>query len=250
MGESEMNKFWIYLIIFAGSYINAAAAQWPDYPVVYSTGMASKEIPPDLATITFFVTAFDEKSDNALSVVRDRNQEIIQYYRSQGLDGENIEAYDFTKNIIREDKDGTELKINGYEIRQQFSIKLPNLDHYTKLMEKLLTISNVSDIDTKFDIKQRKEIEASLISEACADAQLKAENMAHGLGATLESPEVISESGFHGLDDALGLSRLGVTDVLFKKTQYSNETAPEITFIPSRIKIQKGVNVIYRISKE
>jgi hypothetical protein len=85
---------------------------------------------------------------------------------------EGLETYDIDKTAVREEKDYTELKILGYEVKQKFSIILPSLDRYTTLMEKLLKIANVSDIDSKFDVAQRKEIESALMAEACANANL------------------------------------------------------------------------------
>lgn len=224
------------------------ATQWPDFPVLFSTGSAEKEIPPNIATITFSVGAFDESPEKSLAIVKKQSLEIIGFYFSLGLHKDNLEAYDIDKTAVREDNNYTELKILGYEVKQKISIVLPSLDNYTSLLEKLLRTSNVSDIETKFDIAERKEIESALIKEACADAQIKAENMANGMNASLEYPYAISEDGFHGLNEYFGVAN--PKPPMFKKIQYKEGDTAKITYIPSRIRMSKSVNVIYRLSNK
>ncbi|BBL56437.1 SIMPL domain-containing protein [Methylomonas koyamae] len=117
------------------------ATQWPDFPVLFSTGSAEKEIPPNIATITFSVGAFDESPEKSLTIVKKQSLEIIDFYFSLGLHKDNLEAYDINKTAVREDNNYTELKILGYEVKQKISIVLPSLDNYTSLLEKLLRTS-------------------------------------------------------------------------------------------------------------
>ncbi|WP_256360486.1 SIMPL domain-containing protein [Methylomonas koyamae] len=95
---------------------------------------------------------------------------------------------------------------------------------------------------------ERKEIESALIKEACADAQIKAENMANGMNASLEYPYAISEDGFHGLNEYFGVAN--PKPPMFKKIQYKEGDTAKITYIPSRIRMSKSVNVIYRLSNK
>lgn len=243
-----MKKYLIAFVVFLLQTMETNATQWPDFPILYATGSAEKEIPPDLVTVTFYVGAYDENPEKALAIVQKQSLEIINFYQDLGLAKEGLETYDIDKTAVREEKDYTELKILGYEVKQKFSIILPSLDRYTTLMEKLLKIANVSDINSKFDVTQRKEIESVLMAEACANAQVNAENMANGMAAKLDSPYAISESGFHGLEDYFGISSPGSKlDRMFKKVNHANDDTAKITFIPSRIKIEKRVNVIYKL---
>jgi uncharacterized protein YggE len=241
-----MKNFLITLLVTLSQITIAHATQWPDFPILYATGSAEKEIPPNLVTITFYVGAYDENPEKALGIVQKQSLEIINFYQELGLIREGLETYDIDKTAVREEKDYTELKILGYEVKQKFSITLPDLDRYTVLLDKLLKITNVSDIDSKFDVAQRKEIEATLMAEACANAQVDAENMANGMGTTLDSPYAISESNFHGFEDFFGISN--PSSRMFKKANHADGDTAKITFIPSRIKIEKHVNVIYKLT--
>jgi len=243
-----MKKQLLTLILLSLNATAVFATQWPDFPILFSTGTAEKETPPDIATITFSVSVFDEKSEKALAIVKKQSLEIINFYFSLGLDKDNLEAYDIDKTVVREDKDYTELKILGYEVNQKFTIILPALDNYTTFMDRLLKTSNLSNIATKFDIAERKQIESELIKEACADAKRKAENMANGMNASLEYPYAISEDGFHSLNEFFGISN--PNPPMFKKSQHKESDTAKITYIPSRIKISKSVNVIYRLSNK
>lgn len=245
-----MKKQLITLVFLLMHITFVPAAQWPDFPILYATGEAEKEVQPNTVTITFYVGAYDENSEKAFATVQKQSLEIIDFYHALGLKREGLETYDIDKTVVREEKDYTELKILGYEVKQKFSIILPNLDSYTSLMEKLLKIANVSDIDSKLDVVQRKEIEAALMVEACSNAQADAENMANGMHSSLEAPYAISESGFRGLDEYFGISHPNSkSDMMFKKSQHRDDKT-KITFIPSRIKIVKHVNVIYRLSSK
>ena len=242
-----MNKNIIAIIALLLPPTMTIAAQLPDFPFLYAVGMTTKEIPPDLATITFDVEAFDENPVKSLDIVQNRSVELIDLFKKLEIPTKDIETYEINKRTVRQEKDYVELKILGYEVNQKFSIKLHGLTQYATLMEKLLKFRNITNINAQFDVAQRKEIETSLMADACANAKVQAENMASGIGTKLGSVFAISERGFNELEDQFGMSSTReIIDSMFKKSMMAGDRG-EIIFIPSTIKIGKKVNVIFKL---
>lgn len=242
-----MKKNIIIIITLLLSGTMATAAQLPDFPFLYAVGTASKEIPPDLATITFDVEAFDENPEKSLDVVKNRSIELIDLFKKLEISTKNIETYEIDKRAVRQEKNYVELKILGYEVKQKFSIKLHGFTQYGALIEKLLKYKNITNINAQFDVAQRKEVETSLTADACANAKVQAENMVSGIGTKLGTVFAISDRGFNELEDQFGMSSTReIIGGMFKKSMMAGD-AGEIMFIPSTIKIGKQVNVIFKL---
>lgn len=223
------------------------AGQLPDFPFLYAVGVATREVPPDLATITFDVEAFNENPVKSLDIVQNRGIELLDLFKKLEIPTKDIETYEIDKRAVRQEKDYVELKILGYEVEQKFSIKLHGLTQYATLMENLLKFRNITNIDAQFDVAQRKEIETSLMADACANAKVQAENMAGGIGTKLGSVFAISDRGFNELEDQFGMSSTReIIDRMFKKSMMADGTG-QMIFIPSAIKIGKRVNVVFKL---
>lgn len=236
----------IALQLFASS---AFAIQVPDTPFIYSEGEAEKEVPPNMVDFTFHIKTFDENPDKAFKELQKQSLELKKLFKETDIFDENIESYDIDKATIREtDDNGRQLKILGYDVQQKFNLRLSDLNKYTLLMNKLISLKNVSDFYSKFDVAERKDIEKQLTIDACTDAKAKAEVMANSTGGQLGSVFAISERSFGSIEDAFGLSSSNdKLDRMFKKSNYKGDS---ITFIPSSIKIKKRVNVIYKLSEK
>jgi uncharacterized protein YggE len=245
-----MKNYIMVSVILLLPVTMASAAQLPDFPFLFSVGTAKKEIPPDLATITFDIEAFDENPEKSLDTVKKRGSELIDLFKKLEIPTKDIETYEIDKRAVRQEKDYVELKILGYEVKQRFSIKLHELTRYASLIEKLLKYRNIANIDAQFDVAQRKELETALIADACANAKVQAENMANGIGTKLGSVFAVSDRGFNELEDQFGMSSTRDTiRGMFKKAMMTSDS-DEITFIPSTIEIGKKVNVIFNLEAD
>ncbi|ASF46889.1 SIMPL domain-containing protein [Methylovulum psychrotolerans] len=241
-----MKKHMIVMAVLMLQWNIAAASQWPDFPFLFAVGTAIKEVPPDLATITFDVEAFDENPEKSLDILTKRSIELIGLFKIMAIPTNDIETYEIDKRAVRQEKDYVQLKILGYEVKQKFSIKLHGLSQYSALIEKLLKYRNVTNINVQFEVAQRKALETALTADACANAKMQAENMASGIGAKLGSVYAISDRGFNSMEDQFGMSNTrDVLDSMFKKSMMAS--GGEIIFIPATIKIEKRVNVIFKL---
>ncbi|WP_347985990.1 SIMPL domain-containing protein [Methylomonas sp. AM2-LC] len=222
----------------------------PDAPFVYSQGEAKKEIKPNMVDLKFSIKTFDENPDKAFKLLQNENIELKKLFDEIKISDDSIEAFDIDKSTVREtNNDGQELKVLGYDIQQVFHIRLLDLDKYTALMNRLIKYRNIADFNSNFDVLERKEIESQLTAEACADAKHKAEVMANGVGSQLGSVFAMAEKRFFSIDEAFGFANEDDNSdrMMFKKSQFRKDS---ITYIPSVIKIEKKVNVIYKLSEK
>jgi len=239
-----MNKTFLFLLIVLLVIPNAEAAQVPEFPFIYAVGKATKEVPPNMVKLTFDLVAFDENPENSLEIVKKRSIELIQLFKKFDIPKTNIEAYEINKEAKRQEKEYVKLTILGYEVTQKFSIKASGLTKYPAFIESLLKMKNISNINAEFDVVERKSIETELIVKASEDAKVRAENMAAGAGANLGSVYAISDHEFYEVQSQFGMGS-GFEAAMFKKSMMGGDEY--ITIIPSTIKIEKNVNMIFKL---
>jgi uncharacterized protein YggE len=234
----------IALIIILLLPITAAVSkELPEFPFVYVGGHAEKEVPPDTATLTFTVEVQDAKPDAALETVYKRGQELIALFKKMEIPKNDFETYNIDKQYRRE---STDQKIVGYEVTQEFKVRLHGLTHYIPLFESLLEMKNVVNINADFDVEKRKGIEAELIAEACADAKANAEHIAKGMEAKLGAVFAVSERGFNDL----GFGGEVFDRVFHKAMMKDGGGSSQIIFAPSAVTIRKSVNAIYKLETQ
>jgi uncharacterized protein YggE len=234
----------IALIIILLLPITAAVSkELPEFPFVYVGGYAEKEVPPDTATLTFTVEVQDAKPEAALETVYKRGLELIALFRKMEIPKNDFETYNIDKQYRKDDEDQ---KIVGYEVTQRFKVKLHGLAHYIPLFENLLKMNNLVNINADFDVEKRKEVEADLIAEACADAKTHAENMVKGLGVKLGPVFGVSDRGINDF----GFGGEGLDKLFHKSMMGEASGSSQIIFAPSTITIRKSVNAIYKMETQ
>lgn len=235
-----MHFLGMLIIIFMPLTIRAD--EWPDFPFIYAVGQAEREVPPDSATITFTVSAFNESPESALDTVQKRAREVIKLFVDSGIATDDIRSYEIGKEIVRERQDYVEVKYLGYNVIQEFHIELGNLSKYTTLIDNLISMENVGSIYAKFDIKNRAEIERQLIAEASADARSRAESMAKGQEGSIGNIFAMSETPFMNVNTWFGIGKGFGYDELFEKR---DEGARVTILLPTKISIKKSINTIF-----
>ncbi|HLF96721.1 MAG TPA: SIMPL domain-containing protein [Methylococcaceae bacterium] len=240
----------IFIATFALTLIGtpASATQWPDFPFLYAVGTAKREVPPDLATVTFGVEAFDESPENALEVIRKRNVELAVVFKELNIFDNDVEAYEIDKQAVRQQKDYQDLKILGYEVKRNYLVTLRGLGLYQQFLEKLLRLKNVVNIDARFNVANRAKIEAELTVEACSDAKASAERMAGGVGTKLGAVFAISDRAFSDLEERFGMSGSEEKlDRIFQKSMMKGDESTRLIYVPASITVQKRVNVVFKL---
>ncbi len=243
-----MNKLASLLIVLTVFFQTTANANTPDFPFLTVTGEAELNIAPDKATLTFSLLAVDEKADKALTTVTNRSVEIVKYLTSKKIKKKEIESYQITKNAIRErGQNYNELQIKGYEVTQNFKITLNDLEQFTAILEKLLSLQNVEHINTQFDVKDRKSFEEKLVIKAGNDAYERASRLAKSVGAKIESVYAINDQ--QSYSDYVTRFNLNdnYSNVAMRMSEGKVGARGEF-FIPQEITVNRQVHVIYKIT--
>lgn len=220
------------------------ASTLPDFPFVSADGRAEIELPPNMAEVTFYLKAFHENPNNAITVIQQRSKELLSFFVEQQVKEEDIVAYELDKNIVRErNKDFQELKILGYEVTRRFNITLHDLQQYEIFAKKLFSLENVENINTVFERTDEETIKADLLIKAGKDAMQQAERMAKSFDVSVGPVFAISEQGFSDLGTQFGLGRNYYSSTKSKsRTMESLPDGDEFLFVPSTITFRNWEN--------
>lgn len=230
------------LVLIASFYPVLAGADLTDFPSVFAEGRTSLDVPPDKATINFYISAFDADSDKALAVVQTQIAEALEILAAAGIPKEAITAYNLSKEVERARQDRHELEILGYFITREFRVELNDLEIFSDVVASLITVNHLTSIRAKFDVKDRASVEARLVHEAAADARAKATNLAEGMGVQLGPVFLISQESLNSYSADFRLR---------DSTSYAMSIAAparDTIFVPATINLGKNVNAIFRIS--
>jgi uncharacterized protein YggE len=229
------------VVVFASV---GAASELPDFPFVFATGKAELEVPPDVATITFQMQAFDKDPSRATTIVEEGSKGLVLLFARYGIDKKDIVAYQLTRTVVRERKNRTEIGILVYETSRRFSVKLHALDRYNAFMTDLLSFENLTNLHTEFDTSKRQAVERQLVGQASAKAREEAEALAKGFGSQIASVYAISTSrgGFRSMADQFTVGG----EVMAMRGESVMPTTGTL-FVPSTIKLEKAVSVIFKI---
>jgi uncharacterized protein YggE len=241
-----MKKMLVTTVLVISSTL-AQGSSIPDFPFVFAAGGAETNVPPDSATMTFYIRAFHETSSNAVATVTTRSIEVIDFLGKQGFDKGSLVTYELSKYEVRERKEDRELKILGYEVTRHFDLTFDDLTKYDLVARTLFKMDNVSDIRTDFGRKNKKEIEAALLTEACADAKRNATAMASGFGKTIGSVHCISKQDLGNLGVVFGLG----SDSFRHSVKASMDSGRDaFLFIPTFINFQNQVSVLFKLEEK
>jgi uncharacterized protein len=233
----------LVLLLLPGSGV---ASGIPTFPFVFVSGQAEKEVPPDVATVSFNVQAFDKDPAKALSVVRERSSQLMAIFNKYGIDKKDVVAFEINKETVRETKNYVALRILGYEITRQINITVRKLDGFDALMTQMMSLRNISHLRTAFDTTQRKDIEAELFGQAAQKAREQAELLAKGFGSEIASVHAISVSPFPVIEEVFGVgSAYGMHFSTLEEKSVKREAV--MVLVPSTVNLLKAVNAIYKL---
>lgn len=217
----------------------------PEFPFVGVDGVAEIEVTPDTATISFNLIAFSEKAEDALNTINQKSAKVFEIAESFGITRNSIISTGIQNQVRREmsatDK-YTKTKIIGYDIAQVFKVKLDELSKYTDFTDSIIALGNVASINSTFDVKNRKQIQANLVKDAGKDAKQKAQNLAAAMNVKLGSVFALTEHS--SFDSLLANFKFASKDYVFNSIAYDRSAN---MMVPKSITIKKNISVIYKL---
>lgn len=231
------------LAFFLISSVVATASPLPEYPFVQVNGSAERKVAPDKATITFRVKVYETEAERAYRKQADVADTVLGHAAKLGLPVEAAVAEAIEKAAVRrEDDNGKEFEIIGYETNRKVRINVDDLEKFPPLIEFLYAQSNIEDIAATFGSKQETTIRQELTSEACQLATASAERLAKGFGRRLGTVRAVSEQPIAGIRDMLGFA--GERFAFGADVRLSGR---DFRVIPATIDFQKTVYAVFAI---
>jgi len=235
----------IFLSVLAAP-TTVAADGWPDFPFLVAEGNATAKVPPDKAKLSLSVSAFDANSSVAVETVQNRIGKVLSVFKKYAVPATSITSHNLVKEVERSSEDRVELEIIGYYVSRRMSVNLDDISQFSDLVADLASLDNVSSINTAFDVSNREDIEANLMSSAGSDARRKAESMARGMDTSLGSIFAISESS---VSSSLALFGMDDGSPYYAGAPSSLGGYAATVFVPSTITLRQSVNVIFELKR-
>lgn len=184
-------------LVFAAAATATAAQDRPAtcalqdlVPSVTTTGTASVEVQPDLATISLGVVterpkAADDARDNAAAV-----QAVVAEIKARGIDGKDISTKAVSLTPVYDDiRDGdgrsSRRVLRGYSARNDLGVRVRQIGKVGELVARWIDKGANRLEDIEFDFEGKDVKYEALRVDAVRDALRKAQSYASGLGLKL-----------------------------------------------------------------
>lgn len=235
----------IVALMLLGCSVTLQAETLPGFPFVTTTGKAEVKVAPDTVTVNFQVMAFNKRAEQAMDTVAERGAEVVALAQKHGLEHQQIESYAIDKQV-RRNREGSHgnLEILGYQVTQRFTLEVNSLATYEKLMNQLMRMDNTNGLNASFDVSNREQLVTDLVAQAGADARRRADNLAAGLGASIQSVYAITEdAGFNQ-----SVARFGVSAENYGRLSTAADQSRSFDlFAPETITLSKRISVIFTL---
>lgn len=180
-----------------------AAPWWAQTPVIAQTGYVVKEVEANRATfsVSFQVTAKTVEAAQAEAI--NRTQALTKLLRETGRDAVEVRTT-FNMRVLYKQyrnkagqrfEDQRADRIEAYQVTQVLSITVRDLSVLERAYALSLAASPTSSTPVRFSLKADNDLKSALLTEATADARLRAEGAASALGQSLGAVKLIDPTG-------------------------------------------------------
>jgi uncharacterized protein YggE len=243
-----------FLLLAAG--VPAWGTDLPAFPFINVTGVATREVAPDLAKVSFTVTARDASFEVAANTVATQTQAALDLLTAAGIDSADIDAHGVAKQVVFDRESGgissgpRRPGTPRFDVSRSIAVLVRKVASWPDLATKLLEMPNVEDLEAHFDRTDRKALEAELLAEAAHDAERRAGLMAGGFGQHLGAVQAVSQDPFEQISDRFlradmryayaGSPTLGVSGGM-------RRVSAQQVLVPATIPLGTSINAIYRL---
>lgn len=239
-------KYMFFISALSLFCLTAAASPLPDFAFITVSGEAQLDVVPDKARVQLMIRHTANTADAATEAVYQQGHELLAFLASKGVAQSDIEAAQINKEALY--KDYNDRSITGYEASQPVSLTLQDLANYVAIMDYLFKQPHIFSIQSSFDSTERQQLELKLSQQASKDARRRADYLAQAQGVKISSVFAVTESGGWGnLASDFGFSGGAVSYGALHKASAMESREPSLV-LPRHIKLQKSVNVIYKIT--
>jgi uncharacterized protein len=183
------------LFLLTGAPLNAAHAQQilslkDSVPTITTSGTASAEAVPDIATISLGVETERPTAADAARETARAAQAIISEIKAQGVEAKDIKTLSVTlAPVYDEVRDSTgritKRTLRGYIANNSLAVRIKDIQKAGALASQLIENGANNFYDIAFDYSQKEAKYDALRADAVRDAERKAVSYVSGLGLKL-----------------------------------------------------------------
>jgi len=203
------------------------------------SGKAEKQVSPDTARISFYVTKRGPDQKEIANYVNKKTKKVIGVLKDLGIDKKDIKTTNYSLQPEYSWEKGRR-NFMGYRVRQNVSVVIRDLANVPKVLAKVVE-QGVDDLDgPNMFIDNLDEIQDNLRAEAIKNAKEKAKALASELDVKLTKIVGFSESG--GRKNYYPQYKMAFADSVGVEESI---VEPEIN--PGEEKIIKNVSITFKI---
>jgi uncharacterized protein YggE len=253
MGEEGFMLRWIraplILLAFAAAAA-AAASPVPDYPFIYAEGSATRDMPPDIATLSVALAARHATSEGAVSAVQALAAKVLALLGRSGVRDADINAAQLNKSLQMRWDEATRRNVpDGFEATRNVSVTVRDLARYPTLLTALLAMPGVNGGGGNFDRVDRGKVSAELVAEAAEAARRNGELMATGLHRKVGAARAIARIPFAEIPQRFGFGggAVAFSGVAAAAPRLRAMAAEDSSLVPTNITLSESVNVLFEL---
>jgi len=236
-----------FAALCAGLFTMAAAvptmaADLPNHPFIHVNASAELRAMPDTGEIDIDFVTLEADPDAAWKLVTERLEASRALFAQHGIPADDISVQDIVRKPRKVDKPSPDEPMVT-ETRVALHVTVRNLGPWTEVLRTLLAMKDVESLAVSFSRSDRDQIETDLVNQALAEAKVKAQNIARGIGAKLGPATGVALAPLKNLSNAMGLA----TEPSYRYEGNRRNPTPPDPALLSSIRLVQSVDVIYRI---
>ena len=164
--------------------------------LIYVTGEAQVEAPPDLAVVSFGVVTQAKTVAEARAQNAERAEAVIAAIKRVGVPQQQVSTTNFsvTPQYDYEERRNPP-RIVGYSVSNQLTVRLEDLDKISDLLDSALAAGANNVGNLSFTLKEPAKLKVTAYEQAVRDAQTRAQALARAAGIQLGKIHLLRESG-------------------------------------------------------
>lgn len=190
------------LYFFPWSYITWGKIVMSPERMVTVTGYAESKEKNQIANYSAGVNAVKDSKDEAVKEVNDKISAITEAVKEFGVDASDIQTQSmsvYQRQDTYYDNGVQKSRPGQWDVSNTISVTLRDVNRAAGLAN-LLTKSGATNVyGPNFQLDTSKKAEDTLMADAIADAQVKAEAMAKASGTSLDKVISVSEGSIGGV---------------------------------------------------
>lgn len=239
-----MLKRFAATLLLAATALPGMAADLPTHPFIHVSAAASIGVMPDMGEIDFEIVSNDADPEAAWKLVSERLAASRALFASHGIAPEDVTVQDILRRPRKSELAGDAPP--QMDTRVAVNVTVRNMAPWSALLGALMKMPNLESLGIAFNHSERDKIETELVTQALANAKLKAQNIARGIAARLGPATGVSLGALKNLSNAMGMA----TDPNGRYTGGSDGAkTPSDPTLVAAMTLAQGVDVVYRIGR-